>query len=323
MTAVRGAAIAALLMLAATLPALAQPGYPERAIRLLFGFPAGADLVTRLLADKLADTLGKPVIVENITGAAGNIAADRTAKAAPDGYAIGLLTGANVTINVSLYSKLPYDPVKDLVPITLVFGYPNVLVVNNEVPATSVAELVALARAKPGVLSFGHSGLGTTQHLAGELFKTRSRIDIQDVPYRGPPQIVADLISGRIDMSFLSTGGTFGLMKERKIRPLAVTSRERATFFPELPTMTEAGFPGFAMTVWFGMFAPTGTPQPIMARLHREITRIMASDDVRKRLIDVGLVPLGNSPAEFAELIRTETPYWAALIKELGIKRID
>jgi len=323
MTAVRAAAIAALLMLAATLPSRAQPSYPERAIRLLYGFPAGADLVARLLADRLTDAFGKPVIVENITGAAGNIAADRTAKATPDGYAIGLLTGANVTINVSLYNKLPFDPLKDLVPITLVFGYPNVLVVNNEVAATSVAELVALARAKPDTLSFGHSGLGTTQHLAGELFKTRSRIDIQDVPYRGPPQIVADLISGRIDMSFLSTGGTFGLMKERKIRPLAVTSKERAPFFPELPTMAEVGFPGFAMTVWFGLFAPAGTPEPVIARLHRETTRIMTADDVRKRLIDVGLVPLGNSPAEFAEMIRSETPYWAALIQELGIKRID
>jgi tripartite-type tricarboxylate transporter receptor subunit TctC len=323
MAAVRGAAIAALLMLLANLPSLAQPGYPERGIRLLYGFPAGADLVARLLADKLTDAFGKPVIVENISGAAGNIAADRTAKATPDGYAVGLLTGANITINVSLYSKLPFDPVKDLMPVTLVFGYPNVLVVNNEVPATSVAELVALARAKPGTLSFGHSGLGTTQHLAGELLKTRAGIDIQDVPYRGPPQIVADLLSGRIEMSFLSTGGTFGIMKERKVRPLAVTSRERAPFFPELPTMMEVGFPGFAMTVWFGLFAPAGTPEPIIARLHRETTRIMSDDEVRKRLVEVGLVPLGNSPAEFAELIRTETPYWAALIKELRIKRID
>ncbi len=316
-------AVAAAFLALLTVPVIAQTNYPERNIRLLYGFPAGADIVARLLAEKLAEALGKPVIVENLTGAAGNIAADRTAKAAPDGHTIGLLTGANIVINVSLYNKLAFDPARDLIPVTQVFGYPNVLVVDNDVPVKSVEELVALARAQPGKLSYGHSGHGTTQHLAGELFKATASLDIQDVPYRGPPQIVADLIGGRITMSFIATGGTLALMKERKIKPLAVTSRKRAPFFPDLPTMEEAGFPGFDMTVWFGLFAPAGTAAPIIDRLHRETTRIMGQEDVRRRLYDIGLEPLGNSPAEFAELIKAETPYWARVIKDLGIKRID
>jgi tripartite-type tricarboxylate transporter receptor subunit TctC len=319
---VRCAAMAA-LMLTLSVSAHAQPSYPERGIRLLYGFPAGADALTRLLADKLAAIFGKPIVVENVTGAAGNIAADRTAKAPPDGYTIGMLTGANVVINVSLYSKLAFDPIKDLAPITPVYGYPNVLVVNNELPVRTVAELVALARSAPGKLSFGHSGLGTTQHLAGELFKARAQLDIHGVPYRGPPQIVTDLISGRIAMSFISPGSSLALMREGKMRPLAATSSKRAPFFPELPTMIEAGFPGFDLTVWFGLFAPAGTPAPIIEQLHRETARIMSEEDVRKWLIEMGLVPLGGSPAEFAQLIREEIPYWAGVIKELGIKQID
>jgi tripartite-type tricarboxylate transporter receptor subunit TctC len=319
---VRHAVLAAFLALTVA-PVVAQTSYPERNIRLLYGFPAGADIVARLLAERLGESLGKPVIVENLTGAAGNIAADRTAKAAPDGYSIGLLTGANITISVSLYNKLPFDPAKDLVPVTQVFGYPNVLVVGNEVPVKSVPELVALARAQPGKLAYGHSGPGTTQHLAGELFKSMARVEIQEVPYRGPPQIVTDLIGGRISMSFIATGGTLALMKGGKIRPLAVTSLRRAPFFPDLPSMDELGFSGFDMTVWFGLFAPAGTPAAIIDRLHRETTRTMTQEDVRRRLHDIGLVPLGNSPAEFARLIGAETPYWARLIKDLGIKRID
>src|SRR5712692_4124998 len=316
-------ALMAAFLASMTGPGTAQPNYPERNIRLLYGFPAGADAIVRLHADWLAKAFGKPVIVENLTGAAGNIAADRTAKAAPDGYTIGVLAGANIVINVSLYNKLSYDPVNDLAPVTQVWGYPNVLVVNDDVPAKSVEELVALARAQPGKLTFGHSGLGTTQHLGGELFKSMARVDIRDVPYRAPPQIVNDLLGGRITMSFLSTGGSFSLMKERKIRPLAVTSPKRAPFFPDVPTMEEAGFPGFDMTVWFGLFAPAGTPASIIDKLHGETTRFIGQEDIRKRHYDLGLTPLNNTPAQFAEVIKAETPFWARVIKDLGIKRID
>jgi tripartite-type tricarboxylate transporter receptor subunit TctC len=322
MKSIRLAAIATFLA-TATLPALAQSDYPERGIRVIYGFAAGTDVVVRLLADKLADVFGKPITVDNVTGAAGNIAADRTAKANPDGYTIGMLTGANVVINVSLYNKLSFDPTKDLVPIAQIYGYPNVLVVSNEVSAKSVGELVALARAKPGTLAFGHTGLGTTSHLSGEILKNMAGIDIQQVPYRGAPQVVTDLLSNRIAMSFTTPLAVLPLAQEGKLRALAVTSRTRTTIAPDLPTMEEAGFPDFETTVWFGLFAPSGTPKPIIEKLNRESVKIMALPDVRKRLADFGYIALGNTPAEFAEAIKAETPYWAKVIKESGIKRLD
>jgi tripartite-type tricarboxylate transporter receptor subunit TctC len=274
--------VIATFVAAATLPALAQSSYPERSIRVVYGFSAGTDVVVRLLADKLADVFGRPVIVDNVTGAAGNIAADHTAKAAPDGYTIGMLTGANIVINVSLYNKLPFDPIRDLTPIAQVYGYPNMLVVNNEMPA-NVGELVALAQARPRTLTFGHTGLGTTAHLSGEIFKSMARIDIQDVPYRGPPQIVTDLLSGRISMSFITPIAALSLTQEGKLRALAVTSRKRAAFAPELPTMNESGFPSFETTAWFGLFAPSGTPRHIIETLNRETVKIMALPEMQKK----------------------------------------
>jgi tripartite-type tricarboxylate transporter receptor subunit TctC len=314
---------AALLLAIIAVSGATAGNYPERGIHLLYGFPPGADIVVRMLADRLAEILQKPIIVENVTGAGGNIAADRTAKAKPDGYTFGILNSASIVINPSLYSKLPYDPVKDLAPVAQVWGYPNVLVVNNDAPVNDVHGLVNLARAEPGKLSFGHSGFGTTQHLAGELFKSMAGVDIQGVPYRGPPQITADLLAGRISMSFLSTGGSFWLMRERKIRPLAVTSSTRASFFPDLPTMREAGFPGFEMTVWFGLFAPAPTPAFIVDKMNRLTVQIMRSEDVRRRLGEIGFAPLGSSPTQFAQVIEAEIPYWARLIKDHDIKQID
>jgi tripartite-type tricarboxylate transporter receptor subunit TctC len=187
-----------MLLWATAFAAFAETEYPDRTIRMLFGFAPGVDVVARLLADKLTDVLGKPVIVENVTGAGGNIAADRVAKAAPDGYTIGVLAGSNIVVNGSLYRKLPYDPLKDLPPVAQVYGYPNVLVVNNDVAARSVAELVALARAMPGRLTYGHSGLGTSLHLAGELLNYMAQIDVQQVPFRGSSLVVTDLMGGRI-----------------------------------------------------------------------------------------------------------------------------
>jgi tripartite-type tricarboxylate transporter receptor subunit TctC len=322
MKSIRFGALATFLSVA-TVPAFAQSDYPQRGIRIIYGFAAGTDVVVRLLADTLADAFGKPVTVDNLTGAAGNIAADRTAKANPDGYTIGMLTGANIVINVSLYNKLSFDPIKDLAPIAQIYGYPNMLVVNDDVPAKTVGELVALARAKPGTLAFGHTGLGATSHLSGEILKTMAHIDIQGVPYRGAPQIITDLLSNRIAMSFNTPIGFLPLTREGKLRALAVTSRMRAAIAPDLPTMEEAGFPGFETTVWFGLFAPSGTPKPIIEKLNRESVRVMALPDVRKRLADFGYVALGNTSAEFAEAIKAETHFWAKVINEAGIKRLD
>jgi tripartite-type tricarboxylate transporter receptor subunit TctC len=310
-------------LVAGIVSASAQTNYPEKSIRLLYGFPAGNDLVTRIFADKLAEALGKPVVVDNVTGAGGNIAADRTAKAAPDGYTIGVLIGANITINPTLYKKLPYDPVKDLIPVSLIFEYPSLLVINNEVRAKDVKELVGLARAQPGQLTFGHAGVGTPAHLAGEIFRSMAHIDIQDVPYRGPSPTLTDLVGARITMGFLTPSVTLPLVREGKVRALAVTSRTRAPFAPELPNMGESGFPGFDVTTWFGLFAPAGTPAPIIERLNRETVRIVSSPEVQKRILDLGQVPRSSSPNEFVELIKAETPYWASVIKQAGIKQIE
>jgi tripartite-type tricarboxylate transporter receptor subunit TctC len=303
--------------------AKAEVDYPERNIRLLFGFAPGVDTVARLLADKLSDTMGKPVIVENVTGAGGNIAADRVAKATPDGYTIAVVAGANIVVNGSLYKKLSYDPLKDLAPITQVYGYPNVLTVNNDVPAKNVAELVALARASPGQLTFGHSGMGTSLHLAGELFNYMAHIDVQQVPFRGSSLVVTDLMGGRITMSFIPPTATLPLMREGKIRALAVTSLKRAPFLPDVPTLDESGFPGFDVTGWFGMVAPAGTPAPILDRLNRETVKIMSLPDMRDKLYAIGIVPLGNTRAQFAAIIKAEAAYWARMIKDTGIKPIE
>jgi tripartite-type tricarboxylate transporter receptor subunit TctC len=308
---------------AASASAAAQTNYPDRNIRLLFGFAPGTDPVVRLLADRLGEALGKPVIVENVTGAGGNIAADRTAKAAADGYTIGVLANANIVVNSSLYRKLPYDPVKDLTPVTQVYGYPNVLVVNNDVPVKSVGELVALARASPGKLTYGSSGPGTTLHLSGELLNFMAGTDVQHVPFRGSSLVVTDLMGGRITMSFIPPTATLSLIREGKVRALAVTSLMRAPFMADIPTMDESGFLGFDVTAWFGMFVPAGTSATIVERLHRETARIMASPDVRSRVEAIGILALGDTPAEFADVIKAETPYWARVIKDAGIKPIE
>ena len=318
-----GLAAAATFVLLATCPASAQTNYPERNIRLLFGFAPGVDTVARLLADRLGDALGKPVIVENVTGAGGNIAADRVAKAAPDGYTIGVLAGANIVVNGSLYKKLPYDPLRDLAPVTQVYAYPNVLVVNNDVPAKSVAELVALARASLGRLTFGHAGVGTSLHLAGELFALMAHIDLQQVPFRGSSLVVTDLMGGRITMSFITPIATLSLIREGKVRALAVTSLVRAPFLPDVPTMTESGFPGFDVTGWFAMVAPAGTPALVIDKLNRETVRIMALPDMRDKLDALGIVPLGTTAAEFADVIKAELPYWARVIRDTGITPIE
>jgi tripartite-type tricarboxylate transporter receptor subunit TctC len=315
--------IFAALLAIGTVPALAQSSYPDRNIRLLFGFAPGVDIVARLLADKLGVALGKTVIVENVTGASGHIAADHVAKASPDGYTIGMMAAGNIVVDGTLYKKLPYDPLKDLVPVTQVYGYTDVLVVNNDAPAKNVAELVALARAKPGQLTYGHSGIGTSLHLAGELFNAMAHVDVQQVPFRGSTLVITDVIGGRITMSFIPPTGTLSIILEGKVRALAVTSLKRVPFLPDVPTMDESGFPGFDVTTWWGMFAPAGTPAAVIERLNRETVKIMVSPDMRDKLQALGIVPLSNTPAEFAQIIKAEAPFWARLIKDAGIKQID
>jgi tripartite-type tricarboxylate transporter receptor subunit TctC len=317
--------VAALSALLTAGNAFAQASYPDKPIRILVGFVAGgpADITARVVGDKLSEAWGQPVVIENVTGSGGNMATERAAKSAPDGYTLLLGTSGPFVIHPSLYPKLPFDPVKDFVPITQLCFTANVLVVNNDVPAKSVAELVALARAQPGKLTYGSAGVGTTQHLSGELFKSMAGIDVQHVPYRGIAAVIPDLLGGRLTMVFSSPASALPLVREGKLRPLAVTSLTRAPSSPDLPTMVEAGFPGFDATAWFALLAPAGTPEPIVAKLHREAVRILALPDVRARFDKLGMVPMGTSPAQFAAAIAAEAPLWDKVIKASGAKLVD
>jgi tripartite-type tricarboxylate transporter receptor subunit TctC len=300
----------------------AAQDYPDRPIRLLVGFAAGgpADVMARLVGDKLAEVWGKPVIVENITGGAGNVAADRVAKAAPDGYTLMAAASATIVTNPSLYPKLGFDPVKDFAPITQAVYTPNLLAVPADLPVNSVAELVAYARAQPGKVTFGSAGVGTSQHLAGELFKTMAGIDITHVPYRGIAAVMPDLLAGRISMVFGNITAVLPLVRDGRLRALAVTSPRRWASVPDLPTMIEVGYKDFDSTAWFGLMAPAGTPQPIIDRIHQEAVRILARPDIRKRFEEIGMEAIGNTPGEFAAVIAAETPQWAKVIKDAGVK---
>jgi tripartite-type tricarboxylate transporter receptor subunit TctC len=312
--------LVALSMLGAG-PAAAQD-YPDRPIRLLVGFAAGgpADIMARLVGDKLAEAWGKPVIVENVTGGAGNVAADRVAKAAPDGYTLMAAASATIVTNPSLYQKLGFDPVKDFAPITQAVYTPNLLAVPAHLPVKSVAELVAYARAQPGKVTFGSAGVGTSQHLAGELFKTMAGIDITHVPYRGIAAVMPDLLAGRISMVFGNITAVLPFVREGKLRALAVTSPRRWGSVPDLPTMIEAGYRDFDSTAWFGLMTPAGTPQPVIDKIHQETVRILARPEIRKRFDEIGMAVIGNTPAEFAAVIAAETPQWAKVIKDAGVK---
>lgn len=313
-------AVAGALMALAAQGVVGQIAYPSKPVKIVVGFPAGSapDTLARLVANKLQ--LGQPVVVEGITGAGGNIAADRVAKAMADGYTLLLAGNASVVVNQSLYEKLPYDPEKDLVPISQIAATPNVLVVHPELPAKTVQELVALARAKPDALTYAHAGVGISQHLGAELFKQMAAIDIRAVGYRGGPALFADLMAGRIDMCFCNIVTTLPLVKEGKLRALAITSVRRSPLAPDLPTMMESGFAAFEAIAWFGLMAPRGTPVPIVEQLHRETARALADPELRKTFEALGMSAIGNSPAEFTASIKAEVPYWRALIKAIGVK---
>jgi tripartite-type tricarboxylate transporter receptor subunit TctC len=299
----------------------AQTSYPEEPIRLVVGFPPGSqtDTVARLLGQKFADAWGKPVAIDNATGAAGNIAADRVAKAAPDGYTLGLMSQTQLVVNPSLY-KLAYDPVKDFAPISQVTVSPNMLVVGNAVPAKSVKELVALAKAQPGGLTFASSGSGSVPHMAMELFKTVAALDTRPILYKGSVAAIPDLVGGRVTMMFSPMAAVLSAVREGKLRALGVTSLRRSSAAPELPTIAESGYPGFEATVWFGLLAPARTPATIVRKLHLETVNALAQSDVRAKFADLGVEGIGNSPDEFAAVIKSEIPKWAKVIKDSGIK---
>jgi tripartite-type tricarboxylate transporter receptor subunit TctC len=311
-------------MAAAVFPvaAAADAAYPDRTIKIVVGLPPGGapDTTARLLGEKLQTAWGKPVVIENVPGASGNIATDRVAKSAPDGYTLFLAGNGSIVVSPSLYEMVPYDPVKDLAPISQVSMTANILAVHPDVPAKSVTELVALVRSRPDALTFGHGGIGLSNHLAGELFKHMGSLAIRPVGYRGVQSAMPDLLAGRIDLCFCNITNALPLVAEGKLRALAVTSLQRSPAAPDLPTMHESGFPGFDATAWFGLMAPAGTPPAIIEKLHAATVKALAAPDVRAKFDTLGMVPIGNSPAEFAAVIRTEIPYWEKVIKAIGLK---
>jgi tripartite-type tricarboxylate transporter receptor subunit TctC len=314
--------VAGLLALATTQYANADMKYPDRSVRIIVGFPPGTapDVSARILANKFTEHWGVPVVVENLTGAGSNIATERVAKSTPDGYTLLMGGNPSLVISPSLYEKLPYDPIKDFALISQVFVAANILTVHPDVPAKSIQELVALAKAQPGKLTYGHAGIGTSQHLAGELFKYMAHVDITPVAYRGSTAVVPDLLAGRLTMFFGNVVNVMPLIRDGKLRAFAVTSLKRSAVAPDIPTFNESGFPGFEAVPWFGLMAPAGTPPEIIDTVYHETIKDLALPDVRKAMGDQGLDIIGNTPAEFAAVLKKEIPQWAKVIKEANIK---
>jgi tripartite-type tricarboxylate transporter receptor subunit TctC len=306
------------LLIAGSAPA--QAVYPDKPIRIIVGLPPGSqpDTIARLLGQKLSEALGKPVTVENVTGAAGNIAADRVAKAAPDGFTLGLLSQTQIVVNPSLY-KLAYDALKDFAPISQVSVSGNILVVHNTVPVKNFRELLALAKAQPGTLTFASGGSGSGTHLAGELLKSAAGIDIRHIPYKGVTAAIPDLIAGRVSMMFSPIQSVAPLVHDGRLRALAVSSLRREPTFPAVPTVAESGFPGFEVTLWNGLLAPAGTPEHIVQKLQIEMVKVLGRTDLRAKFAELGLEPIGNTSIEFAQAIKTEIPRWSKVIQAAGI----
>jgi tripartite-type tricarboxylate transporter receptor subunit TctC len=312
-----------LLGVIATSQAFAQSAYPNRTLRLIVPFAAGggADITGRVVAQKLTEVFGQQVLVDNRAGAAGNIGTELAATSAPDGYTL-LLVGPNHTTNVSLFTKLNYDPVRDFDPVTLLTAAPYVLLVHPSLPASDLKALIALARSKPGQLTYGSAGNGTAGHLAMESIKTQAKIDMLHVPYKGSPPLQADLIGGQVVAGFDNVLSSVAHVKAGRLRALAVSSAKRSPALPDVPTVAQAALPGFDVTVWQGLLTPAGTPREIVARLHTEIISALQKPDVQSRMAALGVDIVGNSPAEFAAFIRRDIEKWALVIKAAGA-RID
>lgn len=313
-------AVVAVLTLASTVAAHAQT-YPSKPLRLVIGLPAGggADVIARTVSAKLSELIGQPVVVENRLGAAGRIAAEVVAKSSPDGYTVlfgGLVSNA---IAVSLYQKLAYDPRKDFAPVSMVATLPNVLVVNLAVPAKSVGEFVAYAKANPGKISYASSGSGGTLHLSMEMLKSMTSIDLVHVPYKGGVQAIPDLLGGQIQAMFEILPTQLPYLNAGKTRALAVTTAKRSALLPDVPTMIEAGVPGFDVTMWYALFAPSAVPKPVIAILNGDLVNTLNAREVRERLAQLGVDPAPTSPEQLAAFQKSEITKWAKVVKEAGV----
>ena len=310
------------LLLASTCATAHAQDWPSKPIRFIApNLPGGpTDILARLIGQKLAESLGQPVVIENRAGAAGNIGTEAVAKAPPDGYT--MVTGNNATFgaNVSLYKRLGFDPVRDFSPVVLVATQPNILVVHPSLPANSVRELVALAKARPGQLNYSGSGMGANAHLAAELFKSMTGTSIVHVPYKSAAPALTDLIAGHTQLMFATALSVVPYIKANRVRALGVTTAKRSRSMPELPTIAESGVPGFEASTWHGVLVPAGTPAAIIDRLNAEINRMLQQPDVRERLAALGAEIVGGTPKEFADHIQREIPKWAKVVKSIGVQ---
>jgi tripartite-type tricarboxylate transporter receptor subunit TctC len=307
--------------LTAALPVQAQP-YPSRPIRFIVPYTPGGlgDSFARAVGEDLAKRMGQPVVIDNRPGASQAIGAEATAKAPPDGHTIFMGTQSGLVANTIARRKLPYDPVRDLAPVSMLFTTPLYLVVHPSLPAKSLKELVALARAKPGKLTFASIGNGSSQHLAGEMLRARAKVDIVHVPYKGSSPAITDLLGGQVDMMFEGGVSSLPHVKSGKLRALATTGRERTEAMPELPTMAESGVADFDITVWFGLVAPAGTPRPIIERLNREVGEVLRTRELKEKFAAAGIDITPSSPEELGERIRADLPYYTRLMQEAGIQ---
>ena len=289
--------------------------YPNRSVKFMVPYAAGGgvDKIARVIAQQLTKSLGQPVVIDNRGGAAGNIGTELAVRADPDGYTI-LMGAAALAINVTLYRNLAFDPVKDLVPLSLIAKTPNIVVVNPQVPVNSVKELVALAKSKPGALNYASAGSGTTSHLAAELLDTVAGIKMTHIPYKGTAPAVTGILGGEVQVMLAPALTVLPFIKSGRLRALATTGSARSPAFPDIPTVSQSGYPGFEASQWYGVLAPTGTPEPILARLNKELVKAVQSPEVQTALLSEGSEPIGSTREEFDQYLKSEIARWAKAI---------
>jgi len=309
-------------MLAGIVPSSATAqDYPNKPVRIVVPFApgGGTDLSARIVAQKLTESLGANFVVDNRPGAAGIVGTEAVAKSKPDGYAL-LVVRSSHAMNPAMYSKLPYDTSRDFVAVSLLLSGPTLIVAHPSLPAKNARDLIALAKAKPGVLTFASAGHGTPPHMAGELFKALAKIDVLHIPYKGNGPAYTDLMAGQVSLMFPNIATSLPYVKTGRMRAIGVGSKQRSQIAPDVPTIHESGLPGYEMSSWFGLLAPAGTPQAVINRLQQEITKIFKQPDVREKLFAQGVEPVGSTPQEFAAFLNDETAVWAKVIKTSGLK---
>ena len=318
----RAAAVVISLFASILAPSIADAqNWPTRPVRLISPFApgGGADITSRAVAQKLSISLGQQVLVENRGGAGGMIGVDIAAKSPADGYTVVMGTIGPIAINPSLYKKMTYDPMRDLIPVSQAANALNVLVVHPSLPAKNVKEMIAIAKARPGQMNYGSSGPGATDHLAGELFNVLAGVKMVHVPYKGGAPAMLDLVSGNVQVVFSTVSTAIAAMDSKRVRPLAMTGNQRFELMPELPTVAEAGLKGFEVNNWYGIFLPAGTPKDIVTRLNADVVKALAAPDVKKRLLEAGIVATSSSPEGFTAYDKAETAKWAKVIKDANI----